>query len=469
MKKTAAFLFSTLLLLSMTMSSCYWRPFNSGGLRVDVSGIAARVGNPSDVIRVFLIADGLLFSTGGGVPFTAEVPASGDSQEQKINISGLPVGPKYRVMVGVGLVNGEVFQPDSYGDSGEFLINPNADTSVTVTLNSVPLLASYSPDLLGKPLKGLVDDFSSIFTAEEKQAYYTYFDRLLSTWSFEADLTLSGYSIRGLSKSSLYRNTALDTNKGILPFFRGTGWTFETAFSQGEGGSVDIAQSASFGVPGTDIDYAVFFRRQNGLGGTYVLNQDYSVPSAWKWVNVDLSGVRDLIVSQHNAYYAAGGAVFALPPAFLSDVLSGNPPNLEAHRIDLPSPAPVLSLGFRPDPLGLPGGTLTLGTSDGVYQAALDELVSAQLAPGPTHIAETAGDIIERIAISSYNSRAEAYLSRYYLYIRNWNGSNYYVDKTPFFAVVPGRATGLAWDSNGTLFISGTEGLSAVYVGYSAC
>ena len=133
-------------------------------------------------------------------------------------------------------------------------------------------------------------------------------------------------------------------------------------------------------------------------------------------------------------------------------MLSGNPPNLEAHRIDLPSPAPVLSLGFRPDPLGLPGGTLTLGTSDGVYQAALDELVSAQLAPGPTHIAETAGDIIERIAISSYNSRAEAYLSRYYLYIRNWNGSNYYVDKTPFFAVVPGRATGLAWDSNGTLY-----------------
>ena len=157
MKKTAAFLFSTLLLLSMTMSSCYWRPFNSGGLRVDVSGIAARVGNPSDVIRVYLIADGLLFSTGGGVPFTAEVPASGDSQEQKINISGLPVGPKYRVMVGVGLVNGGVFQPDSYGDSGEFLINPNADTSVTVTLKQrsparflLPRPAGQAPEGIGR-------------------------------------------------------------------------------------------------------------------------------------------------------------------------------------------------------------------------------------------------------------------------------------------------------------------------------
>ena len=80
---------------------------------------------------------------------------------------------------------------------------------------------------------------------------------------------------------------------------------------------------------------------------------------------------------------------------------------------------------------------------------------------------ETAGDSIERIAISSYNSYAEAYLSRYYLYIRNWNGSSYYVDKMPFFAVVPGRATGLAWDLNGTLYISGTEGLAAIYVGYS--
>ena len=75
-------------------------------------------------------------------------------------------------------------------------------------------------------------------------------------------------------------------------------------------------------------------------------------------------------------------------------------------------------------------------------------------------LAVTAGDTIERIAIYTNGSVAEAYLSRYYLYIRTAYG----VDKIPFFAVIPGRATGMTWSSDGTLYVSGTEGLSAVAV-----
>ncbi len=83
------------------------------------------------------------------------------------------------------------------------------------------------------------------------------------------------------------------------------------------------------------------------------------------------------------------------------------------------------------------------------------------MSSGPTQVAGTEGDSIERIAINSYNSSQEAYLSRYYLYL--WNSGLY---KIPFFAVAPGRVTGMAWDSNGTLYLAGTEGLSAVYVGF---
>ena len=36
----------------------------------------------------------------------------------------------------------------------------------------------------------------------------------------------------------------------------------------------------------------------------------------------------------------------------------------------------------------------------------------------------------------------------------------------PFFAVLPGKPTGMSWDSNYVLYISGTEGLTAIDVGF---
>jgi hypothetical protein len=127
-------------------------------------------------------------------------------------------------------------------------------------------------------------------------------------------------------------------------------------------------------------------------------------------------------------------------------------------------------VGFRPAAALAP--TLYLGTSDGVWQAEVSEATTdpCVIAAAPAQIIETAGDSIEQIAISTYNSYAEAYLSRYFLYIRNFDGTSTYVERMPFFAAVPGRATGMSWDSMGTLYISGTEGLAAVYVGYyGAC
>jgi hypothetical protein len=166
-----------------------------------------------------------------------------------------------------------------------------------------------------------------------------------------------------------------------------------------------------------------------------------------------------MTVSLYNAYYAAGGTAFALPPAFLTDAS----PDLAGRRINLSSPAPVQSLGFRPAG-AFAGGTISLGTTNGLYQMDLTESTASPYvseSSSPSQVLETAGDSIERIAISSYNTYNEAYLSRYYLYIRYYYG----LYKVPFFAVVPGRATGLVWDSNGTLYISGTEGLAAIYVG----
>jgi hypothetical protein len=469
MKRKALILLSLISLLALISTSCYWRPDSSlGSLRVDVSGIASRLGNTGDVIRVYLIADGLLFSAGGEAPFMAEVPASGDfSQEQKINISGLPVGPEYRVMVGLGPVNSGIFQPYNYADSGRLQVSPNADTAVRVTLQNISYpygyAPSFSPDLLGLELTGVVQsDYYDIYAAKADYLYYPYYG-IPASWSLydSFDLTSESYRVNSLSRGASFGplsvGTYLNSNKGIYQFTNSDGFQIDASFSSTLSGTRDIRGSSSLTVPGTDVDYAVFFRRNGGLGGTYVPYADSSDPSLWKWVNVEMAAVTDMTVSEYNAYYAANGKVFVLAPAYLRD------PALAENRKNLSVPAPVQSLGFRPYVSGSPGGTLYMGTTDGVWEMDVDESTSAPyVTPASSPIqAVAAGDRIERIAINSNTTYHEAYLSRYYLYIAK--SLNFY--KIPFFAVIPGRATGMAWDNSWNLYISGTEGLSALYAG----
>jgi hypothetical protein len=256
----------------------------------------------------------------------------------------------------------------------------------------------------------------------------------------------------------MYVATYLNTDNGLYQFTNSDGFQIDPSFSARLGGSRDIRGSGSFPVPGTDIDYAVFFRRNGGLGGTYVPSAYSSDPSQWSWVNIDMAGVTDMTVSYYNAYYAADGEVFALSPAYLQE------PALAENRTYLPAPAPVLSVGFKPSGVA-PGGTLYLGTTDGVWQMQVDESTTAPIASvpsAPTQIPGTAGDRIERIAINTSTGYHEAYLSRYYLYIVK---SGFLYDRIPFFAMVPGRATGMAWDSNWNLYIAGSEGLAALYTG----
>jgi hypothetical protein len=246
----------------------------------------------------------------------------------------------------------------------------------------------------------------------------------------------------------------------MLPFVRTAtpDWIFHPTFSQASGGSRNIRQSGSLSLSVSGyLDYAYFFRRGDGLGGAYVAFNiglyTYPDPSLWTWLNRDFANATDMAMSSYNAYYAAGGSAFALRPAYLQNPASA------ANRIDLPAPASVLSLGFRPSGNG---GTLSMGTANGVWQVAVDETSGVTITSGPDPVTGTEGDSIERIAISSSKANQEAYLSRYYLYIQYY-GYGFY--KIPFFAVAPGRITGMAWSSDGTLYLAGTEGLAALFVG----
>ena len=457
---------AAILMAVLTLASCFWRPdFSSGGISLDVSGIAPK--DIGDVVRVYLIADGLLFSTGSGVPFAIEI--SGEEFSEKIiSIEGLPVGPTYQAMVGWGQLSGGVFRPRYYGESPQFTITPNVDTAVDVNTDVVSydyMSISFSPDLMGRPLSGVVEDDNGGMNAAEAGRLHYFSFSPPDSWNLTESLDL-GYRVYSLSPGtslSGFAGTYLNTESGIFSFINSDGYQIDTTFSAALSGTRDIRGSGSFSLSVAGYtDYAIFFRRGGGLGGAYVAFDPglyaYPAPTAWNWLNRDVAGVTDMVVSENNAYYAAGGSLFALRPNYLKD------PALPANRVGLPVPAPVQSLGFRPTG-GAPGGTLWLGTTNGVWQMAVDETSGAPAASSATQdypLDQAIVDSIELIAINNNSGYHEAYLSRYYLYIVK---SGYLYCKIPFFAVVPGRATSMAWDSSYNLYIAGTEGLAAINIG----
>ena len=62
---------ATILIVLTALSSCYWMgDFSTGGISMDFSEFQPRAAG--DVVRVYLIANGLLFSTNSNAPFMAE-------------------------------------------------------------------------------------------------------------------------------------------------------------------------------------------------------------------------------------------------------------------------------------------------------------------------------------------------------------------------------------------------------------
>jgi len=358
----------------------------------------------------------------------------------------------------VGPVTNEVFAPAYYGVSGQFLVAPNLDTTVPVSLEAVPFAGSiaFSKELMGTNLVGVVES-GGVVAAEPQALHYTFLDTAFfpyvlappQSYNLRTDPNLGSHKINGLSRGGLSYSTWMNTSNGIVPFTT-DGWGNDPAFSAKLALPKDILESASFSIVGANFDF-LYFRRANGLGGNLAVS---GVPSD-TWVNLDVPEVLDLAIGSTTAFFASSGGAFALPAAFLQDLI----PDLPGRRVPFAAPLPILCLDVR---TGTPG-TLYAGTADGVWSLSVDE---ANLSFGAaSQVPETAGQRIEQIAVhpDMRTSDNQAYLSRYWLFIRTFGG----VYRLPFFAVFPGKPTGMAWDSAGVLYISGTEGLSAVYVGGS--
>jgi len=449
--------FFTICLLALTgLVSCYWMGnFNTGSLNMDFSGVQPR--QSGDVVRVYLLANSLLFSTEGGVPFAAEV-SLGTDEETVIKIEGLPVGPRYQALVGVGPTDQGIFRVYYYGESEEFQISPGDDITVTTTLDYVPDFSGihYSTDLMGKNLTGVAESGSEVYAAEASKLYLVYWDGINNAVALADSYDLAddpdgegvkSYRVNGLSPG-YFSAARMNSNNGIVPFYGGDGWNFDTTLSSALGGNKEIEESGVFSV---SVDYALFFRRADGIGGVHTQGGVQQ-----PWVNLDVSGVRDMVVSNNNAYFATEGGAFALPPAFLLD----STPTLAEHQMNFSAPAEILSLEYLP--IGVAADRLFMGTTNGVWEAQVTSETPTITFGTLTQIPETAGQNIDFIDISSaWPDANQAYLSRYFLYIRKY-GTVY---KIPFFAVIPGKATGMSWTSDTKLYISGTEGLSVLWVG----
>jgi len=452
MKRLSVF---AICLLTLTgLVSCYWLgDYSTGDLSMDFSQVQAR--QAGDVVRIYLLANGLLFSTQSGVPFAAEV-SLGTGEETIIKIDGLPVGPRYQALVGVGPVDQGIFRVYYFGESEEFQISSGDNITVTTTLDYIPSFSGiyFSTDLMGKNLTGVVESGSDVYAAEASKLYLVYLNSGVVYLADSYDLAddpdgegVKSYRVNGLSQGN-YWNALMNSNKGIVPFYGGDGWGFDLPFSANLGGNKEIEESDILSI---STDLALFFRRADGIGGVYITGG----VSQGSWINLDVNGVRDMVVSSNNAYFATEGGAFALPPAFLLD----STPTLAEHQMSFSAPDEILSLGYKPPTAG--PMTLFMGTTNGVWEAPVTSESPVTLGT-LTQIPETAGQTIDFIDISSvWTDANQAYLSRYFLYIRKY-GTVY---KIPFFAVIPGKATGMTWSSDTKLYISGTEGLSVIYVG----
>ena len=436
-----------ILLLLVALASCYWMGnINTGSLTMDFSQIQAR--QSGDVVRVYLLANDLLFSAGSGQPFAAEVPLGVDDRAV-VKIDGLPVGPRYKALVGAGYIDQDVFHVDYYGESEEFDVSAGDDTTVATTLDYVYYYwgLDYSTDLMGKNLVGVAAGSFYVYAAEASKIHAV--DSTGSLWDsydLAADrdgFGLSSHRVNGLSKdnSGYFLDAFMDSNMGIVPFYYyGEGWDFDTSFSAGLGGDREIEESGVFDLGN---DRAVFFRRSEGVGGKII------GVTPGSWLNRDTDKVTDMTVSNNNAYFATEGGAFALP----WDILPDPQPNFNDKRMGFSGPSEILSLGYV-----LPN-KLLMGTTNGAWEAQLTSESPVTIGT-LTQIPETAGEGIEMIEVSSSGSY-QAFLSRYFLYIRN--GLN--VDKYPFFAILPGKVTDMTWFDDSRLYISGTEGLSVLHLG----
>lgn len=448
--KTAALLG----LLAGLLSCGLFANFGKADVRIDIAPVAsAGIGDP--YARVWLTADGELYTLDGDNAYLAAQLS--DTEKTTIVIEGIPVGPRYQVLLSTGILQDGWFDTWEWGESAEFNLEAGANTAVSVPVQSSNF--DYTFDLTGKNLVDVEVVGSTIYTAEAATLWSL--DSLFSTsnpTAIEPGYTANSLT-DGINFSSGLANLWINTNKGILPL--GAAAPFDTAFSTnlGEVPVLDsVTRSALSG-------HVVYFRREGGLGGVYA-DADVPDPSSWTWVNLASDEVYDLLCpSPGEGYFATSGEALRLQSAILQDAS----PTIAEHKLPLAPPAKVLSWGLI-DQYG-DGDVLFMGTVDGAWRVRMNQGVWLTDPPEDSlqRVAGTEGQTILMTEIfSTAGYEFAAFLSPDALYVYETVSATPTLKSYPFYSGLPEGITGMdfsvEFSSEVYLMISARGGLFYVFV-----
>lgn len=454
-----AVLLSLGLLYSCYMSSSFGKGSLSLHLTTDSSLSSPRaLGDTSNnKARVWLLdANSAVFPLGQDTEYQQVVINSSGTD---ISIDNIPAG-QYTVLISVGNIdpNG-FFEVLQYGESKPFSISSGNTAEPAISLEPSP----FSKYLKGINLKG-VKELSSTVYAASKDILYS--GTLGNIDGGTGQQVPTDYEVQSLSIGKVIATADTDeiwlnTNKGILPY---NGTTFNTDLSSNLG-DVTVLDSGAINVSGASLAITVFFQREGGLGGVYII-PGHNPPAANDWLNIDLSDVitgqpvLSFYITDNYAYFATKLGAFRLSSDIITTYNGTDIPDLMNYAKffsvdDSSGEIPILSLA------GYTSGAdnLIMGTEKGAYTVKLTEGdADHAFTETPTLITDTEGHRITKMAAKSDGSYI-AMLSEKDLFI--YNSTANAVAHYPFNSGLPGTLTDLTW-SGADLLVSGTEGLVSI-------
>lgn len=463
--KKFTFRLAFIILVLLVPTSCYYEYLpNKTSIEINLNdlhksgSIHKAPGETYNTARIYIYINNSIYPTPEGERFFEK----NTDETKTLTISDLPANIPIRAVIALG-IDSENFQPVYYAESDEFIITAGIKNELPFNVKETPL--TYSTQLMGKSLPGLLFLNNSLYVAEEKGSLYSG-DGLASLSETGAELP-EGQKVNSISVGKFYTGSGfaaepwVNTTEGIYPIRNGS---YDTTFSSALS-SVSVLESGAFhlGDYGIDSTLSIFFQTNGGLGGTYVLEADYQNPADWEWLDdIDLSDyltgrpILDFIVSETNAYFATKLGSFRLS----SNIIDGT---LEVESID-----EILDIAQFFDVTNEQGEKLQitameisdskmyLGTENGVWQGDISETEEVIL--NKTLMEDTAGKYINDIKLSSDAAQC-IFTAANTVYILDTTTNE--LSLLPE-AILPGIVLETTISSSGRLFISGTGGLAAM-------
>ena len=158
---------SALLLLPALLLSCgLFANFGKGSVRIDIAAVAP-AGIGDRYARIYMTADGELFPLDAENSYLAA--QVNESEPTTIIIEGIPVGPRYQVLMSVGYQEDGWFDTQQWGESALFILEPGVNTPVSMNMQGSPFGNTF--DLAGKSLVDVEVVGGTIYTADTATLY----------------------------------------------------------------------------------------------------------------------------------------------------------------------------------------------------------------------------------------------------------------------------------------------------------